>query len=418
MAARLIAIAMLVFLAERSATTHARALSSATASHVVDPQGSPSSDCRPADPCSTIARAAQVAQAGDVVVIKPGTYAGDVLVQGSGTASRPIIFTAEAPGTVVVVGHIRPATWAGETQTPSGTHPYVTWRGLVVRNAGDGSGSTANCDVGAFGARLSLGWRLEDMLFEQGQSGAWIGGNDVVIERSTFQDLARYALAGAANRAVIRNNVIRRINTAGTMDPACGAVTKFVFSDGYLVEGNQSYDNVGPGLWFDWDNKNYVIRHNTLRNNRGRTAAWQGAGLWLEGNPASNGQVYGNTFADNTGAGLGILETVGVAVYQNTFVGNRQGVELRNIPRGAERVLRNIAVHDNTFNSWTAVAVTTSVGTWTGWSASAYNVQFDRNTYSPPPGTPIFSWLGVVCTTLTCAQTTLGFELNGSLSGP
>jgi hypothetical protein len=359
---------------------------SVEATLVVDPRGQAGSNCRPAAPCTTIARAAEVARAGDVVVIRPGTYAGDVIVRGAGTAQRPIVFTAERPGTVIVRGHVRPLnapSSGGQDNTGGYTaHAFVTLRGLTIRNHPDGVGTSTGCAIGTAAVMAHQGWRIEDSLIEGGQSGVRVGGNDVVIDSTTFQDLARYAFLGAnMSRTIIRDSVIRRINTAGTINPACGSVTKFLFTDGLVFEGNQSYENVGPGFWLDWDNKNYVVRNNVLRNNRGRTNDWEGPGLWIEGNPASNGKVYGNTFANNTGAGLGILESVGVEVYGNTFAGNAPGIELRNIPRGAERVLRDIDIHDNTFKSWRNAAIGASAGCWAGWFPAAFEIVITRNAF-------------------------------------
>ena len=61
--------------------------------------GNPGTD--PGAPLRTIQRAANLAQAGDLVLIAPGVYRESVSVPGSGTAGQPIVFRGSAPGAVL-----------------------------------------------------------------------------------------------------------------------------------------------------------------------------------------------------------------------------------------------------------------------------------------------------------------------------
>ena len=51
--------------------------------------------------CATVQRAADVAQAGDLIWIAPGVYRESVDVPVSGTAAQPIVFRGAAPGAVL-----------------------------------------------------------------------------------------------------------------------------------------------------------------------------------------------------------------------------------------------------------------------------------------------------------------------------
>jgi hypothetical protein len=55
----------------------------------------------PALPLRTVQRAAELARAGDLVSIAPGTYRESVTVAASGTAAQPIVFRGSAPGVVL-----------------------------------------------------------------------------------------------------------------------------------------------------------------------------------------------------------------------------------------------------------------------------------------------------------------------------
>jgi parallel beta-helix repeat protein len=65
----------------------------------VSPTGSDSASGSSANPWRTLQKAANTVQAGDLVVVRAGTYAG-LDLWTSGTAANPIVFSAE-PGVVV-----------------------------------------------------------------------------------------------------------------------------------------------------------------------------------------------------------------------------------------------------------------------------------------------------------------------------
>ncbi len=62
----------------------------------------------------TIAKAASLAGPGDTVVILPGTYRESVTVKNNGTATAPITFKAQTPGTVYIDGADAVTGWSRE----------------------------------------------------------------------------------------------------------------------------------------------------------------------------------------------------------------------------------------------------------------------------------------------------------------
>ncbi len=91
-------------------------------------------------PWKTVAKAAETARAGDVVVIRGGVYRERVLVKASGTAQAPIRFEA-APGEhVVVTGADRLTGWrkADETRpiySVAWPHKFITWNRTMAHPA-------------------------------------------------------------------------------------------------------------------------------------------------------------------------------------------------------------------------------------------------------------------------------------------
>jgi hypothetical protein len=354
-------------------------------------------------PFRSIAKAALVAvHPGDQVLVKPGVYPEPVIVAGAGTSQRPIVFQSEVPGAAVITGPIQPQQWPGDHHVGAGAtvNHDITWRGFAVAG-----GQTF------FQLRAAEGWRLDQMTFGGGgQNGINIRAHRVIVERSTFQDLLGHAIvAVSGRRIIIRHNQIRRINTAGTYEPATSAVTKFLQTDGLLIEYNLSEENVGPGLWLDWENTNYTIRHNIVRNNTGKTHSWEGPGIWAEISQGP-GVIESNTIAGNSGAGIGVLESPRVTVRKNTITGGYACIELRNLDRGPSGLhIHSVTMLHNTCTN-AGAGIVSSIGNWKGFDMKASNVVIDQNTYSLPSQRPVVSWLGTRTFTRaeTCAK--LGLE--------
>jgi hypothetical protein len=91
----------------------------------------------PAAPLRTIQRAADLAQAGDLVLIQPGVYRESVTVRRSGTATQPIVFRG-SPGAVVDGADATIAAGVPWTAGDGGVHSHATGfaTGHVVTDAG------------------------------------------------------------------------------------------------------------------------------------------------------------------------------------------------------------------------------------------------------------------------------------------
>ncbi|NCO35892.1 MAG: hypothetical protein AUJ92_01250 [Armatimonadetes bacterium CG2_30_59_28] len=74
------------------------------ATPVVSPHGTDGNPGTDAAPFRTLAKAASVAHAGDTVIVKAGTYEGNVSIAQSGTPENPIVF--KTSGKVLVAGRI------------------------------------------------------------------------------------------------------------------------------------------------------------------------------------------------------------------------------------------------------------------------------------------------------------------------
>jgi hypothetical protein len=382
--------------------------------YFVAPEGDDASAGTAAAPLRSIGEAARRAVAGDRVIIRPGLYEERVEVANQGSPARPITFEAETPGTAIVGGSsggFQPMTWVGDhdAEAGSGNH-WVTLRGLVFR----GTGKTP-------AVRAATGWRIENVRFEDLGFGINIRGNDVVVSHSIFEDIDSadaHAIVAAGGRNLrFSDIVIRRVNGQRLIQAVDNsAVTKFLDIDGLLIERIVSEDNHGPGLWLDTNNRNFVIRNSLIRNNSGPTEGWQGPGIWIELNAASNGQIYGNTIIGNSSAGIEVMESSGLAIHDNILLDNPACIAFRNLPRGKNggTILADIHVYDNLCAGWKTAAIATGIGNWEGFDPATHGIVVDRGRYLATAG-PLFSWNGIEVTTTEDATLRLGFEQNGRI---
>jgi len=82
-------------------------VSSQSATYIVDNQNAKAADTNAGTreaPFKTIGAAARKAQAGDEVVVRPGTYRGAVTLSNSGKAGQPIVFRSEVPRAAILSG--------------------------------------------------------------------------------------------------------------------------------------------------------------------------------------------------------------------------------------------------------------------------------------------------------------------------
>jgi parallel beta-helix repeat protein len=379
----------------------------------VAPTGNDGSPGTITKPLRTVAEAARRARAGEIVLIMPGTYEESVRVVNSGTPGMSITFQAEETGTVVITGEnggFQPSEWAGDNDdyTKSG-NPWVTLRGLVFRNIGVQPA-----------VRASTGWHIDDCRFEQVGFGVNVRGNDVVIEKSVFRDINStnaHAVVGVSSRNLrLSDLVIQRINQRRDIaEVANSSVTKFVNVSGLTVERVISEDNVGPGLWIDTNNRNFIVRDSVFRRNKGSGASWEGPGIWIELNDAANGQIYRNTIIGNGGAGIEVMESNGIAIHDNIILDNPACIAFRNMPRGnpQKTFLGAIHVHENLCGGWSSAGIATGIGDWEGFDVAKDGILIDRNRYLSSTGAPLMLWLDKPVTNLDEAAERLGFERNG-----
>jgi nitrous oxidase accessory protein NosD len=228
--------------------------------------------------------------------------------------TRPLV--VEAHGTVIDVAGASPHAVLVEADD-------VTIVGLTVRRA-----ATPPQD-GAVRA-----WEVDRFAFLEGtiedSAGACISvarGTDALIADSTLADCGQEGLhATRADRLVVRDNRIHGHNAERAFDPEweAGGV-KVTVSSGVVFEGNEVFDNVGPGLWCDIDCLDLVVRGNRAWGN-------DRAGIMVEisdGAIVEANAVWENGWGKQSwgwGAGILVSSSRDVLVRDNVVAWNADGI--------------------------------------------------------------------------------------------
>jgi hypothetical protein len=272
-----------------------------------------------AQPWLTIRHAADIAQAGDVVLIKPGVYAEVVMVRHSGTAEHPITFQAtQWHGVTIQAPDDHTYRIFGPERQPDGSVPsYVTVRGIVFGHTAFRPWSGANNTPPALG--IGHGWHVEDCVLRDNNGVAFGNGrssnghsndcNEFVFLRTIFDGgyLGGAGGGGGSEQHLLTDvrviDCIFRRNNPGNLDPfGYNGANKFLWTKNLLFDGVISYDNNGSGSWLDTANSDYTIRDCTFFGNHG------GYAVDLSGKPIGGDESRVAGFATEANKGYGLLE--------------------------------------------------------------------------------------------------------------
>jgi parallel beta-helix repeat protein len=286
--------------------------------------------------------------------------------------------------------------------------------GAVRVKAGISRFTLRACDLAyAAGANVSIGVAnssvIEDCAIHHGgQLGVHVGGDGT----------------NGQNNA-LRNNRIYANNTAG-FDPGWEAGgLKATVQTGLVMEGNEVYDNAGPGLWCDINCRNIVVRDNRVHDN-------SRAGIFFEisdGATITGNAVWRNGFGFTPwgwGAGILVSSSSNANVYGNTVAWNADGIDVISQNRGAAwNAVTGNSVHDNTIvlspkagDSSDKIAL----GWLQDWAGVMFNASANNrganNAYwigAPEPEWGRFGWNGPI-DTLAALNATPGEEAGRYLS--
>jgi parallel beta-helix repeat protein len=333
----------------------------------------------PHGPISTISAAAGLARAGDTVLILPGTYHDWLNQTESGRQGAPIIFEAQKPGTVILDA----AGFKTAFNSNFANAHWITIRGLTIKNCANPKAD----DIGA----LNTGdhWHLEDVTVDAADgTGIDVWGDGVVLERVTVKNCGRAGLSGGGcTNVLVKDCATIGNNTKGADPDWDGGAGKWTKTDHVTIDGLTTHDNIGPGLWFDYNNTHVVIKNSELYTTKGAAHAYSGDGLRLELDPGPV-LIENCKFHDNTGNQISIQSCRQITIKNNTFTGST--LDIRDWPRGDDYTTEDLTFQSNSLKG---TKISASGGTWNEGSAASKRIRFAGNVYVHPPS-PLFIWGG------------------------
>ncbi|WP_201833166.1 right-handed parallel beta-helix repeat-containing protein [Microvirga zambiensis] len=295
----------------------------------VSTTGNDSNSGASGSPVKSINKAAQLAQAGDTVLVGAGTYNGTVNITKNGTASAPITVKAADGARVIIDG----------SQTSSGTDlvtitgDYITFQGFEVANAkrtGISLWETHDTKV------------LNNNVHDSFRAGIWAGGNvgnsyNNVIDgnevwRNVKENQSKTWSGGWAQGISLDksdNSTISNNNVYDNWGEGVGAM----FTKGAKITGNKVYDSYSIGIYLD-NAQNAVVQYNTVSHS-------YDTDFYRSGKPAI-GIIIANENGDR------MLPSSGLVITNNVLAGVGN---LSYSSYGANTGLVNSTVSPNTIYS-------------------------------------------------------------------
>jgi parallel beta-helix repeat protein len=203
------------------------------------------------------------------------------------------------------------------------------------------------------------GWTVKnaEIRFNHG-AGLYVYGNNFRVLNSHIHHNGMLGIgAHYVTGVIVDGNELDHNNTDGFWinDGENGGYKSTQTSD--TVRNNYVHDNIGMGLWFDIDDHDNTIEHNTIIGNAADGIRYEishGAVIRnniVFGNGLRRGRTHGGSDNLYYGAGITSANAQGVEIYDNTVTGNDNGIGLVQQDRGAgiygPRTLADNRVHDN-----------------------------------------------------------------------
>jgi hypothetical protein len=187
----------------------------------------------------------------------------------------------------------------------------VTIRNLVLEKFGGVCSN--NCAL-----KPGLRWVIENSEMRWNSDTGGYGGDGMVMRNNFLHHNGRYGIIGGHGTFEIAGNVIASNNIDGHNGGNDASGTKFLHTVDLVLRGNIVRDNVGSGLWTDYDNigalfENNIVERNTMqgidneancqttiRYNllRGNATHFAGRSLW-HGAQIYNRMSYSTVVHDN-----------------------------------------------------------------------------------------------------------------------
>jgi parallel beta-helix repeat protein len=329
-------------------------------------------------PFQTIGKAANVAQAGDVVLIQAGVYYEDVKPLNSGEPDNYITYQSEGDGEVIIDAQEGQRAGCIEINNKS----YLQFIGLTVRGANsyetwpragismtDGTHHILLDNITAYNNYVGIMAHGRDnpVSFITVQNSKTFGPGNIgnthngiffykkVYDSSIVNNHVAYTLPEAQSYGIdlstdypgSQSNGARRIVVTGNeVDHNESQGIHTWNAVGVLIGSNYLHDNGATGIQVEDGSENVVIENNLSENNAQKYEFE--TGTWVDD---SKNVVVRNNILRNNEIGLTVTGSDRVIIHDNYFYFNNRGAQNLNNVAGliVEDEATNISVTQNTF---------------------------------------------------------------------
>lgn len=382
----------------------------AASTHYVATDGTNANPGSETQPWRTIQKAADMAQAGDTIIVKPGTYSEDsVIPASSGTSGALITFKSQDSSNPAVLDGNGTLTYGFKLVSRN----YIKVEGFEIRNYRS-SGILVNWTTG-FGYGMQIVGNQVHNNGLNGFSGAGIYyrfSNGGLIQGNRIYDNGLISAPeqfhgiyyGSAVSLTIKDNVIYN-NIADGMQGAGDNVT----IDGNMIYGHNNTTSHGDGIQHMGPSDNTVFKNNILYDNAQQ--------LYIDsyGGAITNTQAFNNVFSRTAYTNYMfamVLDPEGGNITTATFYNNTAADMRANNSGSAFRIvaprigivsdvtLKNNVFYNSPFSGKNGLTID-------------YNLYYSSTNYA------IISWAGTDYTSLTTfKQAYPGLEQHGIQDSP
>ncbi len=290
------------------------------ATYYVDPEGSGSNPGTQKKPWRSIQKAANIAKAGDTVLVNNGVYNGFYTVN-SGTSSNPIVFKANGDKVIINSRNAR----TPDNINVEGTD-YIIIDGFIVQNSPRG------------GIRVAESWGVVVKNNTVGPCGLWciftgFAPQVQILNNKAFGSTREIALYVSNSRTANDNPVVRGNEVYGSASSGI-QVNGDCFSGGdgvirgAIIENNIVHDNNAKGFSLI-SMTDSVVQNNLIYNNG--TGNRGAGGIHFSdqvsprpcGRPSNNNVVVNNTIIEPRIAGIRITDAAkNNIIFNNLIISN------------------------------------------------------------------------------------------------
>ncbi|MFE4605037.1 right-handed parallel beta-helix repeat-containing protein [Kitasatospora indigofera] len=318
----------------------------ADSAYYVAPNGTASNPGTIGQPFGNINQFLAVAQPGDTVYVRGGTYSiGETYLTKSGTAGHDITIR-NYPGETPVLdggGTSGVAFYYGAGDQGAGNGSYVTIDGFVIRNYWRSGINLGCCTAdGSLSNTVSHVTIRNNVIDRTGQNGiTFMGGSDITVQHNLVGRTGWDAGTGSwssginlwgmygGNNVVDGNVTYHNVDVSGYHTDGNGIIVDLSYYNGSArITNNVSFENGGAGIQLTNSSGGTVVNNTLYENGKEPTYIYGGTGLGFYGSEAfDHATVRNNVVRQSFGNGLNAPSAFTNSVLSNNDIQGQSGYQ-------------------------------------------------------------------------------------------